>query len=71
MRTHTGKDCTGSHRHNGKSGAGLWDVYTINGRRYTVCAHTVGDSYCGALIDVTDSEVVICCGNERNHEMVI
>lgn len=41
-----------------------------NGRRYIVCSHRVGNDYCGALIDVTDLDVVkvnTCCGIESNH----
>jgi hypothetical protein len=70
MQTAKGTKCNGSHEFNGKRDTGIWDVYEMNGRRYTVCAHRVGDTYCGALIDVTDGPVVICCGDEQNHRDV-
>jgi len=68
MKTAKGTTCKGRHEKNGKVGAGVWDVYIINGRRYTVCAHQVGDGYCGALIDVTNLEqITVCCGIKANH----
>jgi len=71
MKTAKGTDCNGKHQQNplGARGSDLWSVMTINGRRYTVCAHEVRPGVqCGALIDVTDTEVVICCGNESKHD---
>lgn len=70
MKTARGTECQGNHNRNGKMGSGRWDVYTIAGHRYTVCAHKMGhDGYCGALIDVTDAQTVtICCGNHPSDE---
>ncbi len=64
VKTAKGTECNGKHEFS-LSGRGmdLYKVRTIEGRRYTVCAHQVGRTYCGALIDVTDlPAVVICCG---------
>lgn len=72
MKTAKGTICTGhSHARNplGARESALWTVMAINGRRYTICAHEVRPGVqCGALIDVTDREVVICCGDDAHHD---
>ena len=64
MKTATGQDCGGKH------GKGFlrnqFGIQEINGRRYTVCSHVVGNTICGELIDVTDGPIVFCCG--RHHD---
>lgn len=63
MRTAKGTECKGSHEFNGKRGMAMFDVYEWDGKRYSVCAHQVGESgYCGKLIELGDGPAVICCG---------
>lgn len=69
MRTALETQCSGNHDRNGKVDEDKWDVcYTPEGERYTICAHRVGNTYCGAVIMLGNGPAVICCGNERNHE---
>jgi hypothetical protein len=65
MKTARGGQCEAEHSSNGLKH--LEDVIVINGRRYAVCAHPVGNTYCGALIDVTGRELVLCCGDDKKH----
>jgi len=65
MKTQNGTKCGG--RHNKHFLADYTAILTIHDRRYTICSHAVGRTYCGELIDVTDGLVVFCCGDERNH----
>jgi hypothetical protein len=61
MNTAKGTECQGKHDRNGQTDK--WAIRAIGNRRYTECAHTIGHTYCGQLIDVTDATtVVICCG---------
>lgn len=63
MKTAKGTECKGKHEFNGKRGMDMWQVYEIGGNRWTVCAHQVGNTHCGALIEVVpDRPVSICCG---------
>ncbi len=68
MKTAKGTDCSGKHEFNHSRGMDMWTERRINGRRYTTCAHQVGNNYCGELIDVTDlPQAVICCGDDTKH----
>lgn len=65
MKAKDNKDC--GERHALEFFRDHTAIVTIGDRRYTICSHRVGRSYCGNLIDVTDGNVVFCCGDETSH----
>jgi hypothetical protein len=67
MKTTTGTDCGKGHMPEAITPDTL--PLTIHGKRYTVCTHKVGHTYCGALVNVTtDMGIHRCCGKASNHQ---